>query len=462
MNRYIKITGFIFSAIILWLIGHFVYFVAVRSQDVVNNPYNKRAAVLSEKIVRGTIYSSDMEILAQTLEDNTRDYPYGEIYAHVVGRFVKGKTGIEGTEELTLLKIDRYDRETLINEIKGIKNKGNSIITTLDHRLTMAAYTAMGENAGAVVVLNPKTGAILTMISRPSYDPNIISDIWEEINSEENDEHQLLNRATSGLYPPGSTFKVITAMEYLREFSDEAKGYSFKCAGKYSDGGAKISCHNNKKHGKVDLFKSLAYSCNTSFANIGSKLDLKKYQSFVGSIGFNKALEIDLPMKTSSFELKEGDSMGDIFQTAIGQGKTLVTPLHNALIMSAIYNKGVLKQPHVLDRVIDYNGRTVKQYERSKDIKLLDKDISLQMQELLSGVATIGTAKDMKTHGFKVFGKTGSAEYDSNGNSHAWFTACAVSDEKEPIVICVLVENGVTGAASAVPVAEKILEEYAK
>lgn len=462
MNKNIKIIGFIFSFLLFGLIGHFVYFMSFESEDAVNNPYNKRASVLSEKIVRGTIYSADMEVLAETLDDNTRNYPYGKMYAHVVGRFVKGKTGIEGGEELTLLQIDKYDRETLINEIKGVKNKGNSIITTLDHKLTLAADDAMGDNAGAVIVLNPKTGAILTMISKPSYDPNIISDIWEKINSEENDEHQLLNRATSGLYPPGSTFKVITAMEYLREYPDEADVYSFKCSGKYSDGGAKINCHNNKKHGTVDLFKSLAYSCNTSFANIGSKLDINKYKSFVESIGFNKALDISFAMKTSSFGLKDGDPMWDIFQTSIGQGRTLITPLHNALIMSAIYNNGILKQPFVLDRVIDGYGRNVKKYEQASDIRLIDEALAKKMQELLSGVASIGTAKSMKTHGFEIFGKTGSAEYDSNGNSHAWFSACAVKEGKEPIVICVLVENGVTGAESAVPVAEKILECYAK
>ncbi|OYP02111.1 hypothetical protein CG709_10690 [Lachnotalea glycerini] len=211
-----------FVGLFVLLMGYFVYFNIVKSPSIINSSYNTRQDLFAKKVIRGKIVSSDGKILAQTVvsEDGTesREYPYDNMYAHVVGYASKGKAGLESLMNFNLLTSNAPLMERIIKEFKGVKNTGDNVVTTLDSKLQETAYKALGSNNGAVVVMEADTGRILAMVSKPDYNPNDIDTIWDSLVATDNTEDSsLLNRATQGKYPPGSTFKILTLMEYIRE-----------------------------------------------------------------------------------------------------------------------------------------------------------------------------------------------------------------------------------------------------
>lgn len=221
-NREFAVITYLFVGMFIMMMGYFVWFQVFRSEDFINSPYNARQNTFSEHVVRGEILSADGKVLAQTAvgEDGkeTRQYPYGSMFAHAVGYDSNGKSGIESFGNFSLLRSHAFALEQVFNGIQNQKNPGDNIVTTLDFGLQETAYQALGSNRGAVVVLEPATGKILAMVSRPDFDPNTIEAEWESIISDTDDDNSVLvNRVTQGLYPPGSTFKILTTLEYLRE-----------------------------------------------------------------------------------------------------------------------------------------------------------------------------------------------------------------------------------------------------
>ena len=239
---------------------------------------------------------------------------------------------------------------TALNEIKGVKNKGDNIVTNLNSKVQKAAYDALGNRKGAVIALNPDNGKILAMVSRPDYDPNTISKDWKSLVEDKYDESRLLNRATQGLYPPGSTFKLVTLLEYIRE-NGGGDAFSYKCSGKDVINGTTIKCYKSKKHGEEDIKKAFAKSCNCAFANIGASLNLDQMNSFARTLLFNEDIDYQFEYKKSSFNLSSKSDNGEVVQTVIGQGKTMISPLHNALLAGMIANGGYLVTPSLVDRV---------------------------------------------------------------------------------------------------------------
>ena len=355
-NREFAVVTYSFLGLFLCLMGYFVYFEQVESEQFINNPYNKRQELFTRSVVRGSIYSADGVTLAETVTDaegnETRKYPAGRIFAHVVGYSTHGTSGIEAMANFNLLRSNILYMEKAVSEIRGEKNPGDSVTTTLNYDLQLQSYDALGSYDGAVVVMEPETGRILAMVSKPDFDPNTIADDWDTFVSDDSDSSVLLNRATQGLYPPGSTFKIFTTLEYIHENADYAD-YHFDCSGEYTVGTKTIHCHNNKRHGSEDLKTSFANSCNSSYASLGLTLDLEQFDDLCDQMLFNTALPTDFESSKSSFVLEPGDSDSAVMETSIGQGKTLVTPFHMALIASAIANDGVLMKPYVIDRITD-------------------------------------------------------------------------------------------------------------
>ena len=203
--------------VFLGMIGYLVKFMVQDSQEIINNPANKRQELLAERIVRGDIVSSDGRVLATTETDQkgneTRVYPYKNVFCHVVGRVWNSKTGIELEQSFPLLTSHVNPLKQLSNQLQGQKNQGDIVVTTLNAKLQQIAYDALGNQKGAVVAIEPSTGKILAMVSKPDYDPNTVRSEWDSLVADEGGNSALLNRATQGLYPPGSTFKILTAME---------------------------------------------------------------------------------------------------------------------------------------------------------------------------------------------------------------------------------------------------------
>ncbi len=464
-NRSILVLTYSVLAVLVGMMAYFGYFLQAESEDVINNPYNKRLERFSDQVLRGAILSDDGQVLAETVvgEDGEelRIYPFGALFAHVVGHSSKGKTGLEAQGDFYLLSSHVGLLEKVFDEIAGMKDPGDDLVTTLDVGLQQVAYAALGERKGAVVAIEPDTGKILAMVSKPDYDPNPFSldAAWEGMLSEENDQAQLLNRATQGLYPPGSVFKIVTALEAMREDPAGYGAYQFDCTGLFTLDDYSIRCYQGAVHGSQDLGLAFANSCNGAFAKLGLELDLDAMHGLAQQLLFDGELPLPMAYSKSSYQLEAGAKEWDILQTAIGQGKTQVTPMHIAMITSAIANGGILMDPYLMDHVQDTMGEEVKKFLPKAYGSLMTAEESANLNELMVRVVTEGTGSALRDAPYPAAGKTGSAEFNRGRETHAWFTGYAPADDPK-IVVTVVVEEGGSGGRAAAPIARAMFDQY--
>ena len=453
-----------FVLLFILMIVNVGYFTGFNAPDFINSPYNTRQELFAKKVVRGRILSRNRDILAQTIVNDdgteTRSYPYKNLFAHSVGFSDKGRSGIELQQNFTLLTSDSFFPERINNTLNGRKNPGDNVITTLDLDMQAAAYKGLGSHKGAVIALEADTGKILCMVSKPDFDPNSIAEAWDKIN-EDQKNGALVNRATQGLYPPGSTFKIVTMLEFIRENSPEAfEDYSFDCKGSFSDEGYTINCYHGQEHGVVNAPEAFAKSCNSAFAQIGVSLDKKAFRDTCEELLFNNPLPLKLPYKQSYVPINPGSDKGELMQTAIGQGKSQSTPIHIAMITQAIANDGILMEPYLIDHIENAGGDRIKSYSPKEYGRLMQKDYSDRLCELMTQVVEEGTATRLKNNRYTAAGKTGSAEYSSNKvMSHAWFTGFAPAEDPK-VVVTVIAEEAGSGGQFAVPVAKAVLDAY--
>lgn len=461
IETYLVLYFFVF--LMLGVMGNLVRFQLTQRETTINNSYNTRQELLAQQNIRGKILSMHGEVLAQTVVDENgnekRDYPYGNLFAHIVGYSTKGKTGVEYQGNMNLLTSNAFIGEKIQNELDSSKNYGDNIVTTLNVELQQTAYDALGVYSGAIIVTDAKTGKILTMVSKPDYDPNQIVQIWDDVINDD-ESSILLNRATQGLYPPGSTFKIITALEYFRENGEEVNSYSYQCNGSFTNGTDKVNCYHGTKHGSVSFQRSFEKSCNSSFVNIGLSLDLNRMSKTAEELYFNKTLPTSLLSKKSSYVLGVDDASYDVMQTAIGQGKTQITPLHLNMITQAIANGGQMMEPYVIDRVENYKGTLVKQFDKRVAGNIMTEEEAEFLTRLMTGVVEEGTASKLSGLSYTAAGKTGSAEYNGvKEDSHAWFTGFAPAQNPE-ICVTIIVEGAGSGGDYAVPIAKRIFDAY--
>ena len=467
-NREFAVITYCFIGLFLCMMGYFTYFQFVKSEDFINNSYNMRQETFSTTILRGKIISADGETLAQTQAaadgKETRTYPYGSLFSHIVGYSTEkyGRSGIESWANLNLLRSHVFFLEKAMDRLTDKKSIGDDVVTTLDVKLQRIAYEALGSYQGAVAVLEPATGKILAMASKPDFDPNTISNDWETVVADENKASVLLNRVSQGLYPPGSTFKIITALEFMRENPVSYTNYEYECQGSIQKGEGSLGCFGGRAHGAVDLTRSFAESCNTSFANIGLSFDEDHFADTCKGLLFDAALPVE-KMETvkSSFALRSGALDSEVMETAIGQGKTLMTPLHMLMLTAAIANDGTLMKPYVVDYTKTHEGQKVKEYEPVAYGQLFEKKEAEALQGFMKEVVENGTGSALKGAGYEAYGKTGSAEYGANkGDSHAWFVGYAHKAGKEDIAVVVLMEGAGSGGTYAAPAAKRIFDFY--
>lgn len=458
-REYNFVSGF-FVLIFVSLIGYLIYFNTVKSETFINSPYNTRQDTFSDRVVRGKIISSDGEVLAQTniSEDGTEErvYPYSNIFAHVVGYDSNGKSGLESEANFQLLTSHSFFLEQMQNEFRGEKNIGDNVITTLNANLQSTAYYALGDRKGAVIAIEPSTGKILAMVSKPDFDPNYIENNWDSLVNDETNS-SLLNRATMGQYPPGSTFKIVTALDYFRK-KGSFEGYSYLCEGSITMEDHTIRCYNSTVHGQEDFYSAFANSCNCAFADMGTSLGGKSLRETSENLLFNKTLPLKNARK-SSFTLDGSSPTALVMQTAMGQGNTLVSPLHMALITSAIANGGILMQPYLIDSVQNNAGEIVSTAEPVEYKRLMSDNEANLLGKLMRNVVESGTASALSGREYSAAGKTGSAEFDENGSSHSWFIGYCNADDPD-LAVAIIVENGGTGSEAAVPIAGQLFDAY--
>lgn len=452
-----------FVAVFMIMIAYTCVYVRGNEVEWSINSYNSRLEMLKKQNERGPIYASNGEILAITRYDEDgmeyRSYPYGNVFSHVVGFENRGYMGIESLANYYLLHSHEAIRGQMGNALYGRKNVGDSVYTTLNVELQTIAYDALGDNNGAVIVTEPSTGKILAIVSKPDFNPNTLIEIWEDIVAD-SDNSVLLNRATQGLYAPGSTFKIITTLEYLRENNNDVDSYSYNCNGFYEAENSIIHCYHGTKHQQVDLKTSFSESCNSSFANMGYHLNKFKLKKTLNDLMFQSKLPLELPTVKSTLLLDDSTTKQDMLQYAIGQGDTLMTPMHINLLTQAIANGGVLMEPMLLEQVTNNRGIVVENFNTKEYKQVMTIEETQILKEFMKEVVDSGTAKGLQSELYTAAGKTGSAEFEEKSkNSHAWFTGFAPYDNPK-ICVTVLVEEGGSGSRAAVPIAKKIFDVY--
>lgn len=445
------------------MMGYTCYYAITNQQELINNSYNGRQELLVSQNTRGTIYAAGGQILAETQTDEegeeTRVYPYENLFAHAVGYASNGKFGIEALANYYLINSNARLADKVASDVSGSKYPGDSVVTTLDVGLQEVAFQSLGIYKGAIIVSEPATGKILAMVSKPDFDPNEIDRIWDDLIKDK-DSTVLLNRVTQGLYPPGSTFKIVTALEYIRENPDSYGQYTYQCNGRYSSGQNTINCYHGSVHGFEDFTKSFAKSCNASFANIGMQLDRVKFNDTLNGLLFNQELPVAFAYNKSKLEVGAQTSDADIMQAAIGQGTTQITPLHVNMITCAIANGGTLMKPYLVDQVKNKEGSIIKQFNPDTYKRLLTEEEAAALTDLMQEVVESGTGTKLSGLSYTAAGKTGSAEYSNvKTESHAWFTGFAPAQEPE-VCVTIIIEGAGSGGDYAVPIAKRIFDEY--
>lgn len=484
----IKHVMVVFLFLLVGLITYIAYFQVFKAPEIAAKPGNKRLWAKRNEVLRGTIYDRDGNALTVSERESTltqkRIYTQGELYSNVLG-YVSPKYSLSGLEESFDTELTTYN--AFSNSIKNFmkdfsvenlkesfknrddeKNKiGNSLKTTLDTEVQRVAFDALGNRKGAVVALNPKTGEVLAMVSKPSFDPNNLDEAIKIANAGSGDDSPLINRAIHGLYPPGSTFKTITTASALqnlngvtsRIFNDEGKI-------KFQDGSS-LSNSGGAVYGNIDLKKSFMVSSNVVFGTLAMELGNEKLKKTAEDFGFNQTIpSIGFAITKSRFPQLKDYEVGNIAQSGIGQSSILATPMQMALVASAIANNGVIMQPKLVNEVIDKDGNIVKKIGEKEYTKAISKDDANIIKDYMKSLV------DSKVNGGWSFfkgtnaaGKTGTADYNlPNGEPakpHSWFIGFAPADNPR-VAVAVIVENGGFGSEAAAPVAGKVISTALK
>lgn len=453
-NNIIK-ASIVFLVLLLLVPFSIIIFIIKDRDKVITSSYNPRIKYDNTKLKRGTIFDSDNNVLAITNkeeENYIRYYPYGDIFAHVVGNIDFGKSGIEAKEHFQLEHLDLEIIQRFKNYFLGQELVGNSLVLTLNANLQEMIYKDIADKKAAVVVMEPSTGKILSMVSLPSYDPNNFDLNWDNLKIDENSS--LLNRATQGLYPPGSVFKIVTSLAGIRNLEDYTS-YIYECLGEAIFENSSIRCFNLVAHGVVGMKEALAYSCNTYYASLVLNIDKNDLKDTAQGLLFNKEYSFELDYVRSSFVMDDSSSESEAVETSIGQGKTLVTPLHMAMITSAVANGGIMMEPYLVDYSVNYNGK-----KKSKTLPVsINRVMTIEESEIIKDmmveVVEEGTAKNINNAKIKIAGKTGTAE-NAQGEDHGWFIGFAPADNPQ-VVVSILLENS-DGPRDAILLAKKIFE----
>ena len=443
----------------------------------------KRVAEFS--IDRGLIFSfAPRKRLARNRErvvDNRtlffRRYPYGPLAAHVVGYSTVGRsrTGLERSLN-DFLTASNSSLSTVLDktldELRGKPVQGNDVVTTLDLDAQEVANEALGRNCGAVVALDPRTGKLLVMASSPGFDPNLVEENFgqiEAITAECEPAAPLLNRASAGLYVPGSTFKVVTAAAAL-----ESKRYTpdstFVDPGYCTVYGKRVNNFDTSRpFGTIDLTRALAYSVNSVFCNIGKKLGAKKILDTAKRFGFYERPPLETPAeeRLASGLYDDGrlfyprvDANVDAGRMAFGQERMLVTALQNAMVAGAIGVGGRLMEPHVVNRIVGPGGKVI---ERQRP-RLIRQAVSRETADAVADMMRLGVAQGTGTaaqiSGYSIGGKTGTGETGVPGSNITWFIAFAGDEDRPPeLAIAVVLQNqSGTGGSTAAPIAREVMQ----
>jgi Cell division protein FtsI/penicillin-binding protein 2 len=466
------------------LISYIAYFQVFSAPKIAEQQGNQRLWARRNEVLRGTIYDRNKNPLTTSAKVDAltqkRTYVNGDLYVHALG-YVDPRYGLTELEENYDTELTSYNKITnnILNLAKDFSKEklkemfqnrkedevkiGNGLITSLDPTLQKIAYDALGDNKGAVVALNPKTGEVLAMVSKPTYNPNDLENAMKAANAGKAENSPLINRATSGLYPPGSTFKTVTLSSALENMPDVTKR-TFNDTGKIVfNEKQSLSNDEGEVNGEINLKDAFRLSSNFVFGTLAMELGNDKLKTTAEKFGFNNTIDSEgFKISTSKFPKLTKAEVGSIAQTGIGQSSILASPMQMALVASTIANDGKMMEPKLVNQVIDKDGNVVKTIS-SKEYKVLTPDTAAIVKDYMKNLvdSKVNTSWGY-FEGTNAAGKTGTADYNlANGESakpHSWFIGFAPANNPK-IAVAVIVENGGYGASAAAPIAGKLIRQ---
>ncbi|HEX2946066.1 MAG TPA: penicillin-binding protein 2 [Clostridia bacterium] len=451
--------SFLFLSIIVYL----TYFETFEKDRILTSSYNRRQWEQEDTTQRGSILDRNGTMLAYskgTGSKQERIYPYGRLYSQVIGYNSRayGKSQLEAQYNNELLNIWEFSPIAgLKNILSGEPKAGDNLYLTLDHKLQKKAEQLLGSKNGAIVVMRPKTGEVLAMVSKPDFDPNSaqLAQNWQDMV--ESDVHPFLPRATQGVYAPGSTFKVLVSAAAL---GNDVGGGTYTDRGSIVINGMEIDNYRKEAYGKIDMTQALAVSSNVVFAQIGVELGERNIRDIAARAGMNRDIPFDLNVSVSRFPYGAMDKT-DLAAVGIGQGRLQVTPLFMAMVASGIANEGVMMKPYLVDRVVSPSDVVIRTTQPEVFSRLISPEIAADVNEMMQSVVTAGTGKSAAIRGVKVAGKTGTAQNELSGvqknKEHSWFIGFAPADNPQVAVAVLLEYGGSTGGKAAAPIAREML-----
>jgi peptidoglycan glycosyltransferase len=474
-SRIIKLFGFIAICFAV-LIGFTSQWSVFGADDLRQETANKRPLFEAQKIKRGRIIAADGSVIARSVpvgrgasRQFVREYPLAELFSHPIGyNFAE-----QGNSEFEKFHNDELVGEgsefaTIFDELRGRDQVGNNIRTSLEPDAQQAAFDLLAGRPGSVVAIEPDTGRVRAMVSQPPYDPNLIPDDLSELNQDPGSP--LLNRAVQGQYPPGSTFKLVTATAAL-DSGDIDISTLIDAPASLTIQGQPLANSGGSGFGEIDVTTALTFSVNTFFAKLGERVGEDTLYEYMDRFGFNSKPQIDLPfnqLATSGVfgpdgELLEAGEGVDIARIAIGQERLLATPIQMAQVASAIANDGDLMKPRIWDRVSDVDGRTVDTMEPSRQSEVMSEETAAQLTEAMSAVVDEGTGTAAALSGIDVAGKTGTAEVPGRAAceglpNQAWFVGFAPADDPQIAVAATVECTDGQGGTVAAPIAAGVMQ----
>jgi penicillin-binding protein A len=472
--RIVQLFGlftFLFAVLVVFTSRWTVF----EADSLAENPANRRPLIEEQKTPRGLILADNGTVLARNRAHGrgenrtyTRTYPAGGLFAHPVGfSYLKnGQRGLEASRNEELVGKEN-EFATILSGLESRDREGNDVVTNLDVKGTEAAVNGLAGRKGAVVALEPSTGKVRVMVSLPEYDPNLIPSQIGQLNRDRENQ-PLLNRTTQELYPPGSTFKVVTASAAL----DSGKitpdtvidGSSPKVIS-----GEELHNAGDESFGPISATDALTNSVNTYWAQVGERIGHDTLVEYMRRYGFYADPQLDYPdsqMAASGIINGDGDYVDDGFdvgRVAIGQGglegEIRASPMQMALVAAAVANRGRLMKPRLTDRIVHKDGRVKERIQPDLQSVVMKPETAEELAQMMSRVVEEGTGTAAALEGITVAGKTGTAETGPNAEfTQAWFICFApVQNPRMAVAVTIPNANGQGGTVAA-PIAKSVLE----
>ena len=478
----IKLFG-VFTVLFALLVGFTSWWSVLDADKQKERASNRRALIEEQTIPRGLIFARDGRTVlarniargpredtprARNLRTFVRTYPEGPLFGHAVGYSYlrNGRRGLEQSENRPLAG-EENEFQSIFSQLRSQDREGRDLVTTLDPDGQRAALSALEGKKGAIVAMEPQTGRVRVMASTPTYDPNQIPTEFGRLNGD-SDARPLNNRTTQERYPPGSTFKVVTAAAAL-DTGKATPDSTFDGSSPQTISGAPLGNFGGQSFGSVSFTESLTNSVNTVFARLGERVGRRTLIKYMDRFGFGQDPPLDYPNEqmipsgvVAKGRVVTGSQAFDVGRVAIGQGglegQILATPLQMAMVASAVGNGGELMRPTLIERVVAKDGRVTNRVEPTRQSRVISPKAAGQLGDMMKSVVREGTGTAAALSGVEVAGKTGTAE--TGQFNQPWFIAFAPADRPKMAIAVTLEQqpSGATGGQTAAPLAKGVLQ----